>query len=348
MCSLRCQNKGCSYCISFINAFFAIALMEAPSVLFGVFTIARALMEYGNIERDLDVVELWSGTGEICNAATQKRFTALPYDLNRVPGLTDIPGKLTENICLRQGFENALKLVMRLKPGGLLWMSPECSSFVFANSSNCKRKRGFVTGDETYPKVVQGNLMADIAAFFFVLSMHRCMSAVMENPRNSRIWEYINERVPGFWLDAYTSRAHRCAYDDSAPPRIGPKEYVLKSVSPWILKICKQCSCEQMDGASDKHLKLIETNAAGQKNGNKLRMAQSAAYPIALAKEIVEVWADWNATAQHVVEQSQTERASAQQDMVGKQRAMSSNSQAWSESSSACEDKNDEECAWSD
>jgi hypothetical protein len=37
------------------------------------------------------------------------------------------------------GFTNAVKLVMRLRPGGLLWMATVCSSFVFANSSNTHR-----------------------------------------------------------------------------------------------------------------------------------------------------------------------------------------------------------------
>ena len=37
------------------------------------------------------------------------------------------------------GFTNAVKLVMRLRPGGLLWMAVVCSSFVFTSSSNTHR-----------------------------------------------------------------------------------------------------------------------------------------------------------------------------------------------------------------
>lgn len=102
------------------------------------------------------------------------------------------------------GFTNAVKLVMRLRPGGLLWMATVCSSFVFANSSNthrnlnnpearhcnsmnimqrCQQPRTTIQlyldgqGDETYEPVAQGNLMAKIAAWLMVLATSRGVKA---------------------------------------------------------------------------------------------------------------------------------------------------------------------------
>ena len=49
----------------------------------------------------------------------------------------------------------AVKLVLQLKVGGLLWMGVECSSFVWANSSKCRRTPEHPCGDTTYPKVVE-------------------------------------------------------------------------------------------------------------------------------------------------------------------------------------------------
>jgi hypothetical protein len=57
---------------------------------------------------------------------------------------------------------------MRLKPGGLLWEAVVCSSFVFANSSNTKRPVNNPYGDKEFEQVVNGNLMADIASFFWL------------------------------------------------------------------------------------------------------------------------------------------------------------------------------------
>lgn len=266
-------------------------------ILFGVYSIARVLREFDHIERDLDVAELWSGAGTIYHAAAREGLKACAFDIKRVPGITNCGGKLTENICTRQGFENALKLVMRLKPRGLLWMAPDCRSFGFANSAQCKRKRGFPCGDESYPKVQEGNLMADIAVFLFALLANRAVCAAIENPRNSYIWAYIDERVPGIWCRIPTSRAQRCAYDPSPQPRIGPKEYVMKCTASWITEVSKKCACQQTDSGQDKHLKLIELTADGKKNGNKQIMKASATYPEALGTEIVQKWLRWSTTA---------------------------------------------------
>ena len=40
---------------------------------------------YASLERDLDVVELWSGVGSIWTAAIKRGFAAQPYDKNRAP-----------------------------------------------------------------------------------------------------------------------------------------------------------------------------------------------------------------------------------------------------------------------
>ena len=41
--------------------------------------------EYVNLPRDLDVVELWSGVGNIVNAALKRNMKAVPFDKNRNP-----------------------------------------------------------------------------------------------------------------------------------------------------------------------------------------------------------------------------------------------------------------------
>jgi hypothetical protein len=41
------------------------------------------------LERDLDVVELWSGVGSIYKAAMRQNLRAKPFDILREPGITD-------------------------------------------------------------------------------------------------------------------------------------------------------------------------------------------------------------------------------------------------------------------
>ena len=121
-------------------------------------------------QRDLDVVELWSGVEAIVSAATAAGFAAMPFDKFRIRGVTDTDDpNTTEDILLEAGFRRALSLVLRLRPGGLLWMAPVCSSWIFLNLRCTKRTRvggPRFQGNLKYLPVQQGNRMAEIAAFF--------------------------------------------------------------------------------------------------------------------------------------------------------------------------------------
>ena len=52
-------------------------------------------------------------------------------------------------------------------------MAPVCSSFVFANSVNTRRTVDNPTGDETYPPVTMGNIMAQVAVFLMTIAAAR-------------------------------------------------------------------------------------------------------------------------------------------------------------------------------
>ena len=86
---------------------------------------------------------------------------------------------------------NAVRLVLRLRPGGLLHMGPPCSSFVFMNSNKCKRKASNnYKGDEEYGPVIVGNLIASITALLLLLAHQREVEPCVENPPHSTIWRF--------------------------------------------------------------------------------------------------------------------------------------------------------------
>ena len=43
------------------------------------------------------------------------------------------------NIITKRGFKIALRLILRIKPGGSVWFAPECKTWVFLNSAGNKR-----------------------------------------------------------------------------------------------------------------------------------------------------------------------------------------------------------------
>ena len=143
--------------------------------------LTKTLFDANNqgIIRDLDVVELWSGVGLHSFRLLKKLgYKAATVDL-----------KNGEDLTTREGFEDAVSKVLRLKPGGLLSMGIECRSFVFLNSSNCKRNYyNQYAGDTKYEPVKTGNLFANEGKFFADLGFARDLIVVIENPPASTLW----------------------------------------------------------------------------------------------------------------------------------------------------------------
>jgi hypothetical protein len=154
--------------------------------------------------RDLDVVEVWSGCASIVHAARCKGMKAEPFDLVNGPG---------QDILTKDGFRAAVRLAMRIRPGGLLAMGPVCSSFVFANMSNTKRKRDQLEGDVSYPPVRDGNTMALMAAFLFQAAMSRDVRTSIENPAGSMMFSFLDVHLAHLG-ELPTVIVDRCAFSD--------------------------------------------------------------------------------------------------------------------------------------
>ena len=93
-----------------------------------------SVLDSASEHRDLDVVELWSGVEAVVSAAKADGITAMLFDKFRTPSVTDTDDPDTnEDMWLEAGFRRALSLALRLRLGGLLWMAPVCSSWIFLN-----------------------------------------------------------------------------------------------------------------------------------------------------------------------------------------------------------------------
>jgi hypothetical protein len=265
---------------------WADSAMACPVILFGLTVrIVLTRRDFMEAPRDLDVAELWSGVGSTVRAATARGLTAVPFDIGRCPGVTDSGGPGTEDITSTAGFLKALQFVVRLRCGGLLVMAPVCSSFGFCNMRNTKRKRDNVRGDESYPAVQKGNLMADIASFFLCIAVSRAVHVVIENPAGSMLFRYI-EPVTGLFTGLKYGIADRCAYDTAAP--VGQrvkKPYKFLVSGPWLQSSLRKCTCP-----GGTHETLMQVNEKGQVTGKTDLLRASAAYPAALGAAIIAAW----------------------------------------------------------
>ena len=256
-------------------------VVNGTLLLFGMFTL-QSFMDHGNVQRDLDVVELWAGVQSIVIAARGRGFRAEGFDKNRIPGTTDMPGPKTEDILTHDGFCNAAKLVLRLRPGGLLHLAPVCSSFVGLDTMHTQRSKADFRGDERFWAVEQGNLFAHIAVFLTALAVMREAHASFENPVGSMIWSYV--KMYCSVLDAFERQiVPRCRYAAGPGPHF-QKKYKFSASGRWIHKVRASCTCP--DG---KHRDLVERNDAGDFRATKA-LKSTQAYPSKLGEAILEAW----------------------------------------------------------
>ena len=147
--------------------------------LFGI-SLDAALKDpqFAPCSRDLDIAEVFTTAQTVVQAGRSLGLTAEPYD--KCSGDIDA--------CTAEGFVQMVQLVLRLKPGGLLCVAPDCSSFGFAPRVwSCRTARN-VEGDTSRSFVREGNLMARAAMFLFCLAVLRGAEAVMENPVGSMMF----------------------------------------------------------------------------------------------------------------------------------------------------------------
>ena len=104
--------------------------------------------ELSSGHRDLDVVEVFSEAKSIVHAAREKGFHAEAYDLTH--------GQ--DSVCGQSGFWSVVRLVMRVKPGGLAHMAPECKTFGFACRNQNQRTLKNPEGNVAWDAVSDGNL----------------------------------------------------------------------------------------------------------------------------------------------------------------------------------------------
>lgn len=243
-----------------------------PRQPFGA-NLVEALEKGKDVVRDLDVVELWSGVGSIAAAARDVHLKAETMELED-----------GQDLATKDGFKDAESKVLRVAKGGLLWMGLPCKSFVFLNSSNCRRNPyNNYRGDTSYPAVKEGNLFANEAKFLGQLALKRDVQVVIENPPQSTLWSYF----PESFMKAFSSSAvcHRCSFDDAPDGKRLWKQYKFYCSDPWIGDLHVGCKCQL------GHISLTSVKD-GKVTGKMDLLSESATYPRALGKAVIDAYSE--------------------------------------------------------
>jgi hypothetical protein len=87
------------------------------------------------------------------------------------------------------GFLHALGLCLRLKPGGLLWAAPPCSTFVWMNRGTSQRSTDRAEGNESVPSVAASNIIVARLMLLIALVVTKGCNWMLEQPTSSvMVW----------------------------------------------------------------------------------------------------------------------------------------------------------------
>lgn len=257
------------------------ALMKAVHLAILGWTLEAVLQkDWG--ARDLDAAEVFTTAQAVVAAARLGGYRAEAYDIN-------LPGG--RGIQEEAGFLQAVQLVMRVQPGGLVTLAPCCKSFGFAPRRWTGRTLRQIEGDVGYPGVVLGNIMARAAMFLFCLAVLRDLEVVLENPAGSMMFRLLSNTIAA--LEPY-GLVHYfylpcCAYDVETPEPRWLKRFKFLSSGAWLRRAVRPCTCK------GPHRPLMDTvilaDGSVQKNGRRTEMEESGRYPLGLGHALVDAWA---------------------------------------------------------
>ena len=132
------------------------------------------------------------------------------------------------DIITYEGFHTAMRLALRLAPGGLLFAAPDCSSFCWlAPSVMCRTRAN------------HGNLIALATAFLLAVAWCRGVIVAMENPPRSSIFNFLRSCSMLPFVRSSVVR-DRCLDDESKNPL--QKDYKIVASEDWA-GLAGRCKC---------------------------------------------------------------------------------------------------------
>jgi hypothetical protein len=219
-------------------------------------------------ERDLDSVELFAGQMQITRHMIKSGWRSVSYD-------KAYHGDESEDLCTMLGFENALRLVLRLRPHGSLWAAPVCSTWGFIGRSGTGRSASNAMGDNSVPRTRYANRMVVLTTMLMLLAYIRNAHVWIEQPSSSLmpVFSPLKE-----FLD------FACGYSVTT----FLQAFGSKSLKP----LCIRCSAEEVMRLRRQRPHVRGENLATTKGtmvtGKRKQLRESQAYPPLFGKAVSE------------------------------------------------------------
>ena len=222
-----------------------------------------------------DVAEIFSGVGSVWKAGLLMGYNSEGFDKVMDDDM---------NVFHAKGLEEVVKLVGRLKPGSLLWISPDCSSFCGLCVAQTERSLQNPSGNASRDCVRDGNYMAMVSVMLFVLGWMLGAHPFLENPAGNWIWKLPAVQQVFEQIAVHKASLRRCRFSRGFRPK---KAYGLAGPAPWMHLLNFPSNHIQ---PHQKLADVVVKNGKVQVNGKQKALKSSASYPVKMGQKVIEIW----------------------------------------------------------
>ncbi len=188
---------------------------------------------------ELDFAELFAGKGAVHRHLMDLGYRGKAMDREHC---------VDHDLLQPMGMVVATRIAASIRPGGVLWLAPPCSSWVWISRGSTGRNVTAV-GDYALPAVLQHNALVERVALLVELVHRRGAHWIIEQPASSILWDYPAIQA--------VLRRHGlkgpCVLDMGAYGGSSPKATHLYGTAPYLHTLATRCTGEdrarlQQDG----------------------------------------------------------------------------------------------------
>ena len=128
----------------------------------------------------LDFAELFAGHGAVGRALAASGYCGRAMDRTYHE---------SHDLLSCTGFLTALQIALSLKPGGVMWLAPPCSTWVWMARSSTGRNMA-VHGNFTLPLVLRQNALVERVVLLLEVVTAQGGHWIVEQPTSSILWHY--------------------------------------------------------------------------------------------------------------------------------------------------------------
>ncbi len=179
---------------------------------------------------ELDFGELFAGEGSVSGSMAALGYRGRALDRDHQAAM---------DLLQPLGFLMAMRVALSIKPGGVMWLAPPCSSWVFLTRHSSGRD--IVTeGDVTQAGIVAQNALLERVVCLLELLSIQGAYWIVEQPASSVLWDYPSMRA---CLQRHGLKAP-CIMDMGAYGGSSQKPTHLWGTAPYLPKLARRCDAD--------------------------------------------------------------------------------------------------------